>query len=180
MELDHVVPVVLGVFRALGIDPVELLAAGMVSFFIGFIVKPLARELDIWRAKASNSENPVVRGSAAPLLSSLSQQLSELHEDDPKIKSLASMIASGVVAAAGNRREAKAISANLMKQLEKEIKDQILAAGRAEKENMNKKALEALNLGSVDASASDLVEEEPKTGKSVQIARIVSKWFKKN
>jgi uncharacterized membrane protein len=179
MDLDHVVPMVLGVFRALGIDPVELLAAGMVSFFIGFIVKPLARELDILRVKASSSENPVIKGSAAPLLNSLSQQLSELHEEDPKIKSLASMIASGVVAAAGNRREAKAISATLMKQLEKEIKDQIMTAGKAERDSMNKKALEALSISSIDVSESELVEAKPTGSKSIEIAQIVSKWFKK-
>ena len=185
MTLDHAVPLILGVFRALGIDPVELTATVLVSFFIGFVAKPLKRELDILQVQARSSSNPVISQSAPLVLQNLSSQLSQLNEDNPNLKSVASMIANGVFAAASNKKEARAISAKLLKELEKELANQLIAAGKGEKQRIKELVQPEESVAPhIQFEESVVSEQEPKDFKkkfplSQFVGRIYNKFLNK-
>jgi hypothetical protein len=185
MSLDHALPLILGVFKALGIDPVELTATVLVSFFIGFVARPLKRQIDILQVQARSSSNPVISQSAPAVLQNLSSQLSELSEDNPNLKSVASIIANGVFAAASNKKEAKAISAKLLNELEKELSRQLIAAGKSEKQRIKELVQpEEPVVPHIQFEESVVSEQEPTDFKqkfplSQFIARIYNKMLNK-
>lgn len=110
----------LNVMKAFGMDPASLLAGIIVAIIITYGLPPVLSAVRALKDKIIASPSKV-DDAALPILEAIEAKLDIVKEDDRGLKTVAYLVASGVVDAAVNKKDAKRIASKVMAELDAEI-----------------------------------------------------------